>query len=188
MYHITWDAIQIGVSSRQNGARYLDNAGSAVSEGFELSVQSRPRVGLNIIGWVAWNRAELTQDMPLESSTIGIAGDPLPYSARFTGSLSAQQHVALAGSTSGFFGASVSYVGQRFISFQSNAKTRAVLPAYARLDARLGIEHDSWTANLFVNNLTDCRGMLARGVDAGPPYAVNYIQPRTFGLSLLKTF
>jgi hypothetical protein len=42
--------------------------------------------------------------------------------------------------------------------------------------------------NAFVNNATDKRALIGGDVGFFVPFAVNYIQPRTVGLSLVKTF
>jgi outer membrane receptor protein involved in Fe transport len=92
---------------------------------------------------------------------------------------------------SGFVGASVSYVDNRkgsFPGFFSAATQRETLPAYVQTDVRGGIRYDSWTINLFINNLTDERGVLSRGLEKSDPNLYNFIQPRTAGISLVKTF
>jgi len=43
-------------------------------------------------------------------------------------------------------------------------------------------------ATVYANNVTDHRGALAGGVGTYPPYAFTYIQPRTIGLTLRKSF
>lgn len=87
----------------------------------------------------------------------------------------------------GFFGGSVSYVGRREGEFTASA-ARQALPAFARTDLQAGFEYAAWTVNLFVNNLADKRGILAGGLGGFPPFAFSYIQPRTVGLSVVRTF
>jgi iron complex outermembrane recepter protein len=81
----------------------------------------------------------------------------------------------------------VSYVGDRVGEFQSDPQ-RQTYPSYTRTDLRAGIKYDSWTATLFVNNVADIRGQLAGGLGYVPPFGLQYIQPRTVGLTLRKSF
>jgi len=59
----------------------------------------------------------------------------------------------------------------------------------AKTDLRAGAKYDSWTFNVFVNNVADKRGVLDGGLDLiAPTNAFFYIQPRTVGLSATKIF
>jgi len=88
---------------------------------------------------------------------------------------------------SGFVEGAVSYVGDRLGSFQASG-IRSTLPAYEKADLSAGVLFNSWTVSVFANNISDSRGILLRGTDVGPSYAVNYIQPLTVGMSLVKSF
>jgi hypothetical protein len=146
--------------------------------------------GLTIGGWVAWDDAVLTQAFPTGSTAYGVPGDRLPYSSRFSGNLSVDQEFPLANHVTGFVGSTVSYVGDRVGEFAAVAPPpgRQDLPAYARTDVRAGARYDSWTINFYVNNVADKRGLLSGGLNTSPSFAFIYIQPRTAGLSLTKTF
>jgi iron complex outermembrane receptor protein len=76
-----------------------------------------------------------------------------------------------------------------FASISSTSGQRQVFPAYAKTDLRAGLRYDTWTLNVFVNNVADRRGLLAGGVGGGfDPQGFVIIQPRTIGLSVAKTF
>jgi outer membrane receptor protein involved in Fe transport len=62
------------------------------------------------------------------------------------------------------------------------------LSPYAKTDLRAGAKYETWTLNLFVNNLADKRGVLSGGLGTLNPAAFNYIQPRTVGILIAKTF
>ena len=187
VYYINWRDIQLSLSDPQSGFGYTANGGHAKSQGVEFSVEARPLVGLTIATWVAWNDAVLTQDFPTTSTAVGVEGDRLPNSSRLSGNLSLQKDFPLMDRIAGFVGGQVSYVGNREGVFRDSA-TRQYLPAYARTDLRAGAKYDSWTLNLFVNNVADRRGLLTGGLDLIPDYAFSVIPPRTFGLSVAKTF
>jgi iron complex outermembrane recepter protein len=83
-------------------------------------------------------------------------------------------------------GGSLSYIGARVGNF--TAPPPAVPPrqdyaGYAKTDLHAGVNVNSWTVNLYLNNLTDRRGILFGGLGTVPnPAAFTYIQPRTVGL------
>jgi iron complex outermembrane recepter protein len=189
LYRIDWKDIQLqGVVPP--GLGYLTNASDAKSQGIELSLEARPLTGMTVAAWAAWNKAELTEPFPAAIAVEGIPGDRLPYNSRFSGKFSLDQEFPLTGSMTGFAGASISYVGDRLGAFSgagSIVAPRSYLPAYARTDAHVGVKYDTWTVNAYVNNAFDKRGILESGADL-LPVATLYIQPRTAGLNLTKTF
>jgi outer membrane receptor protein involved in Fe transport len=185
LYYIEWKDIQVVVLERGYG--YYTNASRAKSQGVELSLESRPVAGLTLAGWVAWNEAELTEAFPASSTAFGISGDRLPFSSRFSASVSLDDEFALGANLMGFAGASVSYVGERVGQFTGTSRRQA-FPAYAQTDMRAGVRYDTWTANLFVNNLADRRGVLAGGLGTVNELAFDYIRPRTIGVAVSKVF
>src|SRR6185437_8659110 len=121
---------------------------AAKSQGVELSVDSAPVSGLTLSAWIAVNDAELTQGFPpgaVLAGPFGVAGNRLPYSARFSGDFSVNYEFPLATELSGAIGGSVSYVGGREDVFTACAAPSAAgscgvppprqsLPAYAKAD------------------------------------------------------
>lgn len=186
VYYIDWKSIQLLLFDAQRGG-YFANAGRAKSEGVEFSVEARPGGGLTLSSWIAWNEAELTEGFPPTSTAYGVPGNRLPYSARVSGSFSFTEELPIRDNLSGFFGSTVSYTGDREGQFSSTAQ-RQDLPGYARTDATAGFHYRSWEGNLFVNNLTDRRGLLDGGIGSFNPVAFVYIQPRTIGISVKKMF
>ncbi len=187
-YYIAWKRVQIALIS-QSGV-YDANAGDAKSQGLELSVKARPTTGLTIAFEASLTDAELTQALPASSTAFGLAGARLPYSSPFSASLSVDQDIPLPNRWVGFVGGSFSYVGARLSEFTTSAsEPRIRFPAYDDLDLRAGARRDTWTYNLFVNNVANRHGVLG----GGPNYAESayygvYAQPLTVGLSVAKTF
>ena len=194
MYYIKWKDIQLQLANPISGVFYYANGSEAKSQGLELSAQAKPLTGLSITAWVAWNDARLTEPMPPGSSVVGDSGDRLPYSEPFSGNLSLEQRfplTALSPGVTGFVGGSVSYVADRVGEFSSVylvPPERQDLPDYTKIDLRAGVNYDTWKLNLYVNNLADKRGVLDGGLDLIPSNAFLYIQPRTIGMSVSKTF
>lgn len=189
VYYIDWRDIQLGFTDPVTQQGYFDNGTRAESRGIELSVEARPLQGLSLGAWVTLQEAELAEDFPAGSSAAGGSGDRLPYSSRISGNVSIQQRFAMWGSATGFVGATVSYVGDRKGPFgTTGAPERQTLPSYTKADLRAGVQLDSWSGSLYVNNLTDERGLVAGGAGYVPPYGFLYIRPRTVGLSITKSF
>lgn len=186
LYYIAWKDIQLSLINPQTGVGYFINGGRAKSQGVELSVQSRPLEGLTVSAWGVWDEAVLTENFP-PNNAYGMAGDRLPYSSRFSANASVEQDFALPSNATGYVGAAVRYVGDRKGIFTATAD-RQDLSAYADADLRTGVKYQSWTLNIFLNNVLDRRGVVAGGIGDSPPFAFTYIQPRTVGASVSKTF
>ena len=64
---------------------------------------------------------------------------------------------------------------------------RRTQPSYAVANASIGIEKEDWSAQLYVNNLTDERGTVwINAVTWDQRVTIN--QPRTIGLSFTTSF
>lgn len=193
VYYIDWKNMQL--SLEQDYQYYIGNGSRAKSEGVELSIQARPYSGLVVAIEGDYNDAALTQSLPASSTAYGTPGEQLPYSSRFSGSLSIDQDVFSIGNLTGTVGASVSYVDKRFTEFLTApvapGEERQVLPTFTTTNLRASLKADAWSANLFLNNLTDRRGLLG-GFGATnyntPGYFAQVTQPRTVGLSIIRTF
>lgn len=186
VYYIDWRDIQLQLLDPSANTFYA-NGSKAKSQGFELSVQSHPTVYTTVGAWLSWNDAVLTQDLPDNSSVVGTSGDRLPNTSRWSANVSLEQRFPLVGETLGFVGAAGSFVGDRLGVFTGTGD-RQRFPSYTKLDFRSGVIHGSWSVTLFVNNLSDQRGVLAGGLGTYDPRLFNFIQPRTFGLTASKSF
>jgi outer membrane receptor protein involved in Fe transport len=188
IYYIEWNDIQLqSLFSSTARVNYKANGGDGKSQGIDLALESRPLTGMKITGAGAWNLAELTESFPAESTLAGARGDRLPFSARFTGSISIDQEFPL-GAMQGFVGVTESYIGDRKGPFLGAGATRADLPDYFTTDLRAGVKRDNWEANLYVNNLTDERGLLMGGAGSFLANIYTYIRPRAVGVSLVSKF
>ncbi len=184
LYYIDWNNMQIALIS---GGQYIDNAGKAKSQGAEFTVTATPLSGMTLETSLSWSEAKLTQAFPANSPVVAPVDERLPNSPRFSGNLSIDQEFPLSASMAGFVGGSVSYMGERIGVFRSVAQ-RQELAAYASTDLRAGVRFDSWQVNVYANNIADKRGVIQGGLGTFIPSAFQYIQPRTIGLNVLKTF
>lgn len=189
VYYIDWKDIQLSLINPANGQNYFANGSRAKSEGVELSVRLMAADGLRIDGWAVWSNAVLTEAMPPpeEGGVDGPSGARLPFSSRFSAGASVDYEFPVAGVT-GMAGATISYVGDRLGTFISDRSERQIFPHYTKVDVHAGIKKEQWSFDLYVNNLTDSRGVLGGGNGTIMPTAFQLLQPRTVGLSIARNF
>jgi iron complex outermembrane receptor protein len=189
VYYIDWQDIQLSLINPANGQNYFTNGSRAKSAGVELSVQLLPADGLRIGAWAVWNNAVLTEAMPTpeQGGVNGPKGARLPFSSRFAASASADYEFPL-GTLTGMAGTTVSYVGDRLGTFIADESVRQRFPAYTKADVHAGLKTQQWTFDLYVNNVTDERGVLGGGHGTIIPTAFQLIQPRTVGVSIARSF
>jgi iron complex outermembrane recepter protein len=185
-YHIKHNDIQQGLLSEEAGFYYTGNAGSARSDGFELSTDVRPATGLRISSWLAWNESRIS-DLP-ETAALGMyEGQPLPFSPKWSGNLSLEQQIPM-GAFTGFAGASITYLGSRKDSFTGTGADRLTFPAYTKADLYVGTNYEDWTARLYANNVANRRGIINGGPSTLIPNSYYYITPRTIGVQVSRNF
>jgi iron complex outermembrane receptor protein len=186
LYDIAWKDIQLLLLDA-NGNGFFANANRARSRGIELATEIRPAAGLTLSGYVTYGKAELTENVPVTASIYGAAGDQLPFSGKLTGNIAGEQRVDVGADTRLFLGGEFSYVDERKGTFRGTA-VRQIYPSYTKMDLHARLVLKSWTANLYVNNVTNKRGILSGGIGSLDKTGFTYIQPRTIGLSLARTF
>ncbi|MBB6427880.1 TonB-dependent receptor [Sphingopyxis sp. JAI128] len=186
LYHIDWKDIQITLVSVNNGIAYTANAARAKSQGFELSSTLRPGGGLTVAGWLSFNHAVVTEGV-VNAATFAPAGARLPFSTKFTANISADQKFEISGDLTGSVGITFGHTGKRFGTFIGNPN-RSVYPAFNKIDLRAGLEYGPWAFNVYARNIGDTHGLLGGGAGSFPPSAFTYIQPRSIGASLSRTF
>jgi iron complex outermembrane receptor protein len=186
VYYIDWTGIQLNLAS-PSGIDYSTNGGKAKSQGLELAANARPTEDLTVSAWVVFSDAVLTQNLGANSTAAGNDGDRLPNSSRFSSNLSLKQNFPLIDNWIGFAGGTLAYIGNSEGPFQRTF-TRQYFPAYAKTDLVAGARRDSWTVNIFANNVADKRAIIGGGLGTYPPDAFTVIQPRTVGINVVKTF
>jgi hypothetical protein len=117
----------------------------------------------------------LTSACPVASSTVGVAGDRLPYASRFSGNLAAEQTIPLGLQWSGTLRASANYGGDPMNAFAySVVAPRLTLPSYVLSNLLAGVHYQSWPVNLYANKILDKRGILQTNLISPTEYSFNY--------------
>lgn len=177
VFHIKHEDIQAGLYSEQAKIYYYGNAGSATSDGAELSTELRPATGLHLSGWVAFNRPKLTD----ADKVAGGAAGALSLSPKWSGSVSVDQEFPVGASVTGFAGGAATYLGDR-------GQSGLIFPAYTRIDLHGGVKFGDWTARLYANNVTNKHAIINGGPNTLIPDSYYYITPRVIGVGISKTF
>jgi iron complex outermembrane recepter protein len=197
LFQINWKDIQLQGTDSISSLTFLTNGSKARSRGLEFSANLTPWAGATIDANLTLIDATLTENLPTLAGATGLrglAGDRLPFSAKVAANITANQSFPLAERLEGNVGFTLVYLGDRAGTFVTNAanatRPRMLLPGYTVFDLRSGLTFDQvWSANVYVRNVFDERGVAAadnrNGVNV--PTAL-FIQPRTFGVTLARSF
>mgnify|MGYP000548380375 CR=1 FL=1 len=184
-YQIDWEDFQgllIGTASlgAVDGVPFahLGNGGDAEVRGAELSTVYRPNERLMLSAGVGYNEGEVIK--PAENSNVD-KGSELPNKPRLTWSASINYSRPLWGSVMGDASFTYTYVDEQNTVFRSEADGIDGVPidSYKLTKAAIGLESPNWRIQIFGDNLTDDRIIVARSLPS-PQSAM--ARPRTLGL------
>ena len=169
------------------------NAGSAHSDGFEITIDALPTDQFKLQLNATILESELDDEVP-GVDAVG-RGSKLPFAPNFKASMMAQYNwpMSVGGSNEGFFQFQFSHTGSslnQVQAFQGGPTPQIKQEAYNWASVRLGLVGNSWEANLFINNLTDERGQLYHDVSDFEPFfgrqRTSVIRPREYGIRFVK--
>jgi iron complex outermembrane recepter protein len=197
VYFIDWSDIQVAqFANSTSGLRfsYRGNGGKATVQGIELEVAAYPTDAFQFGLGVAYTDSELDENLPIP--TQGLKGDPLPYVPEWTGSVNARYSWPMFGSLEGFVGGDWSYTGDTANRLRSNDRYYRKLEAYEILNLRGGIQGDTWSAVLSIDNANDADEIItypfdfqtAAAINGNIPDRLGRPRPRTISLSFRKSF
>jgi outer membrane receptor protein involved in Fe transport len=186
VYYIDWDDIQINLQLESCGFGQVVNAGAAESKGFDLEVTFFPTDNLEVSGNVAYTKAEVTEGA---EALGGTNGEQIPMVPERTGNLLVRQAFPLSNdSKTAFVQANYHYVDKQRNMFSSNPAAGAVvLDDYYLINCRIGLSSDRWSAELYVDNVTDERIELDASTFLGVTEMTRN-RPRTIGVSVRAYF
>jgi len=177
--------------------KVVANVGNASSKGLELQVDFAATKNLSVGANGTWLDAKLTEDVDI--GFILPKGSRLPLSPEFKGSLYAQYDwpVSWFNANNAWFRLQWSYTGDMLnqvepLTIDDGPAPQIKQPAYNIGDLRFGIDHDNWSFQAFVNNVTDERAVLFAN-----PYEMDYFfgrsrvtvnRPREMGIRWIQRF
>ena len=189
-FYIDWNNIQVDALQKSTGLSFLENGGTAKSEGVSLDGSLRPLAGLVLSGNVTYTDAVLTQNVP---NGAGLDGDRLPYIPEWSGSLQANYSWKLTSELAAHVGGGVRLVDSR-VSALSSAPNSFRLGAYDAVDLDGDITYKQYTVRLFVKNAGDTRAYDFYDPLSNPisgkfvQVQGTVIEPRTVGLAIDAKF
>jgi iron complex outermembrane recepter protein len=188
-FHIDWDDIQL--LTQVENVNVNTNAGSAESDGVEVSLMFLPveRLKLSLTG--AYTDAKLTDDAELVG---GSDGDKLPYTPKISYSASADYDWPLTGERSAYVGTTFSHLDEvpagwdpTYVALNGGQRN---LPAYDMFDVRAGMDFGAVSVEVFGRNLTNDEGKTSDAGGNTPNGAIStgVIRPLSFGLTVTAEF
>ena len=198
VYQIDWSNMQSASKDATGAFQFIANAGDTRIRGIEADVTLRPTDQLELTMGGAYTDSFLTQDQPgvtpgnvIEVVFPGHKGDPVPNVPEFTFNASAQYSFDVTEEIGGLFRVDYAWVGRSRTEFRPRGDGAAgfnphteQIGGYNNFNARLGIETETWSAKLFVNNLFDTRGIVDSISSDQDPLAQLVTRPRTYGLNV----
>lgn len=185
VFYMPWKNIQLPYNPPCGCASTVINGGDAKSQGIELKIDGRPTSSLTVSSWFDYDDAVMTSVSFAGVGFVYKPGTSLPYSSKYSAHLDAQQNFQISADTTAFVGAQASYVGRR-ASGISDSPTLLYFPGYVQTDLRAGVNLDDWQFSLYADNVANIRGITGSAL---PYQELNaYIQPRTVGVSVVRTF
>ncbi|MDE2435002.1 MAG: TonB-dependent receptor [Sphingomonadales bacterium] len=206
--------LQVTLDAGSCSSRIVFNVAKAHSAGVEFEVGLNPVNGLNfsLSGSVMDSKFDTTLPGALTAATGIRDGNRLPSVPKFQITASGSYEFPITDGTKGFVTGSFQHVGDRytqpadqennprtfvhnlpFLGAPASASTTVDLnlPSYELVNISGGVEMDpGLTVTVYVNNLLDAHALLSfdreRGGRARLGYSVS--QPRTYGMSIRKTF
>ena len=183
----------------ENALTIIDNAGQARIKGLETDLEFAATEGLTLSGGFSLIDSKLTQEF-CKGDTPSMCGQPgyeeyapagtqLPTTPKFKGDLTARYSFAMAAGYQGNLQASEVYVGPRWADLRLVAREGlGEMPSYEITDFTASVEKNGLTAQLYVNNAFDNRGVLSRYAECDIQICGQVgvydlpVQPRTVGL------
>ena len=177
--------------------KVVANVGNASSQGLEVQFDWAVSQNFTLGANGTWLDAKLDEDVFV--TTLVPAGSRLPLSPEFKGAMYAQYNwdVSWFNANNAWLRLQWSYTGDMLnqvepLTLDDGPSPQIVQPSYNIGDLRFGLDHDKWSLQLYINNITDERAVLFAN-----PYEFDYYydrsrvtvnRPRSFGIRWIQRF
>ena len=213
-FHMKWEDYQLEVVDPSNTdcdddnsppapycsqpwQKVIANSGNATSKGVELQFDWAVSQNFTLGANATWLDAKLDEDVVV--TILVPAGSRLPLSPEFKGAMYAQYDwpVDWFGGSNAWLRLQWSYTGDMLnqvepLTLDDGPSPQLLQPSYNIGDLRFGLDHDKWSLQLYINNITDERAVLFAN-----PYEFDYFfdrsrvtvnRPRQFGIRWIQRF
>ena len=173
-----------------NNFDFSKNAGEARTDGVEFEAKAQVTDELSLDGSLSFMDAIIAKG--IENAGTGFAqvlsGNELPFAPKRTIGITADyRHPIFNGAATFVADASLS---DRYHVFQNieHSNPGATAPNFDLVNLRSGIEYGEYSLTLWTKNLTNDRYEVASPAYAGPGFAYEYAEGRTYGVTLEAKF
>ena len=149
-YYIDWKNIQVD-RALSCTFDYETNAGKARSTGLELEVKAKPTPDLTIDLAAGYTNAYLVEANEALGSQ---AGQKVPGAPKFNATLGGEYRYTISGTTDGFARLTAHWTGSSYGTAHVGDSDYQ-RPAYATVDASVGVNFEKWQVSLFAKNLAN---------------------------------
>jgi outer membrane receptor protein involved in Fe transport len=196
VYFMQWEDMQFtryDLSTYNLPVAVTINLGESEIKGLETDLTFIAAEGLTLSAAVAYNQAELTEDFEIGGDSSP-EGTRLPNVPELKYNLSGRYEFML-GDVETYTQLVYAYVGDsqndifKYDNFDTSTDVRDTQESYENINLTAGIDVNNWGVDLYVNNLTDERAEISRGVGStGFGYELTTNRPRTIGIKYRMRF
>ncbi len=179
-YFIDWTDMQVSRFDPQNVSilTFIENAADSEIRGVEVDGTWRATPNLTLFGALSYNDTEIT-DVSGRAVEIAPEGSELPLTPELQFNLRGRYAWTLDNGVDAYAQLAMQYAGDSYSSIV--AAERIEQDSYTLFDAATGIQMKHWSAELYVENISDKRAeMFINDQDDIRRTTVN--RPRTWGL------
>lgn len=164
---------------------FSDNAADAEVRGIEGDfIWAPPGIsGLTVTGAFSLLDTEITRVITPTNDVI--LGDSLAYAPEQQGNLRARYEWTVGSGLTAHVMPQISYSAESYSDIVTINRDR--LDSWTLLGVSAGVTSDTWSAEMFVENLSDERAEIARSFNFDRQ-RVNYVRPRTMGVRVSYDF
>lgn len=195
-FNMNWDDFQLSrFDVSVSPLTLTDNVGTARSRGFEGDVSFLVTDNWDVSLALSVINAEITEDYWINEANIGDGnpdaedGRELPRVPEFKGNIQSRYNFTVGGRDA-FVQGSYVHTGKSYSDLfdgSNDIRTRKLQRAYDIVNLAVGLEGESWAAELFLRNVFDERGEVFRN-GASWDSRVTTNRPRTLGLRFRQKF
>lgn len=156
-YHIDWTNQQLQAQTA-TAFTYTLNAGKTRTDGVEVTAQIDPAKGFSLTGAVNYVNARLAMQLPddiARTGNPGYKGDPIPFTPRWTGSLTARYEFDQGKELIPYLQGGLTYRDRTQSTFNSHDNFYTVLPSYVLVDLKAGVRAGRLDVSVYAENVTN---------------------------------
>jgi len=189
-FWIDWSNIQSTSTDPTGAFTFIENGGNATAKGVELEVNAQVTSRLLMNAGVSYTHAALDGPQPVAALPQNQleSGDRLPYVPNWTAVGTATYGFPVSNRHNGFVRGEVQYRSGQTTALNPQSPTYAELSAFVVANVRGGVDFGNYSAEIYVNNLTDRVTQIGGTQQLGAPLQITSLPPRTYGLTLRAKF